>query len=137
MRLDALNLAQQLSKQLAETLVVLDVNEGLAVAHHLFHHPFRLAFFKTPVADPCTVAHVSFFDVRSQLETLELGQHAVAQVAVVLCAPHIEGFHEAEVHHFLVEQEVQSHQIGTAFLQRGAVFLNGLLGGPHSGLQLS
>ena len=80
---------------------------------------------------------MGFLNVGPQFQTLELGQHPVAQVAVVLRTAHVQGIHQPQVHHFGVEQEVQRHQIGTAFLQGGTVLLDGFFGCPNTRLQLS
>ena len=89
------------------------------------------------MADPRTVAHVRFLDVRALFQTAQLEHHPVSNVAVVFRLAGLEGLHQSEFNHLLVQHKVQGHQIRTAFLQGGAVLFDGLLGLAHSVFQFS
>ena len=52
LRLDALHFPQQFAKQLAQTVVVLDVDVGLAVANHLDHSSFWLRLSQSTSCSP-------------------------------------------------------------------------------------
>ena len=114
---NALNLLEQIAKQATKRFVILDVQICISISDHFFNDTGFSTALKTPVADPSTVAHVGLFDVGTQLQTTQLKHHAVSDVAIVFCSSCFQGFHQSQLHHFLIKHEVQRDQIGTPFFQ--------------------
>ena len=56
--LDALNFSEELPEEVAEACVVVNLNEGFAVAFDEFYNVVRRTLFDYPVGDELAIAHV-------------------------------------------------------------------------------
>ena len=125
-RLDALHLGEQLAKEAAEALIVVDAYEGLAVDCDVFNYVFGLAFFIYPLGNELAVAHVSFLYVLARLDAHELGHEAVEDVFVIfgfVCLGIVE---DAELDEFGIGEVVERKEVGARFFEGGAVGFEGV-----------
>ena len=71
-RFQALNLAQELAKKLAQLLVIIDLKVGFSLAVEALNDLLRKAFFKGPCSHHLAISHMSFFNFFSQFKTGKL-----------------------------------------------------------------
>ena len=121
--LDALNFGKQLADTVAEGRGIDHHQVGLAVAGALLD---RLGVGHQPAHDHLAVAHVIFFDLRAFADAPQLDQR-VARVGFVLRLDDvvvIGGGDDADLDQLRIGDEIETDQVGAAFLERGEVLLD-------------
>ena len=91
--------------------------------------------FVAPVGNQLAVLHVGFGILLAQLDTGELGEDAVADVAAVFSLVGLLVGQDAQLDELLVSQVVKGEEVGAGLLQRGGELLEGAGGG--AGQQLA
>ncbi len=127
LRCDALNLGEELAEEIAEGLIVVDADEGLALlVLDEFDDVVGAAFLIAPFGDELAVAHVGFLDVLAGLDAHELGHHAVENVLVVFGLVCVRIVEETDFDEFRVGEVIEREEVGACFLDGRAVSLEGV-----------
>ena len=122
--LDALHFAKELAYEFTHLLVVVNLEVGFAFTLDELYCFALLAVFENPLSDELTVAHVSFFDVLTEFDTVELSHEAVHNELVVFSLVSFRVVEDTEFDEFRVCKEVESVEVGTSFFESRAVFLH-------------
>ena len=133
--LDALHFLEQLAKEVAKLLVVVNLDIGLATTLNELDYLVLFALLQAPLADELAVAHVALLDVLARLDAGELGEQTVHDVLVILSLIGVRIVEDAQFYQFGVTQVVESEEVGTAFLEGCTVGLEGI--GVNTGEQLA
>src|SRR5690606_17120868 len=137
LRLDALQLAQELAEELAQRRVIVDDEVRLAGARAPLDDVVGPAVLVRPRGDELAVTHVVFLDALSGLDAEELLLQAIPDVAIVLGVADVDRRQEPELDELRIDHEVQRNEIGARLLERRAVIPEGLGYRADAGLELA
>ena len=129
---DPLDLTQQLAKELAQRLVVSDDEVGLAVLVHPLDNILLEPLLVDPLGHQLSVSHMGLLEVLPQRETPELPEQTVADEVVVHHPPHILRRHDTDLDQLGIQAVVERDQIRPRLLERVAIVLERLVGGPDT-----
>ncbi len=124
--LDALDFAEELSEEVAQLGVVVDLYVGLAAFLHELNHLVFLAVLKCPCGYELAVAHVGFFDVFAGFDAHELGHKAVEDILVVFGFVSVGIVEQTEFEQFGIGQIVEGEEVGACFFEGRTVGLEGV-----------
>ena len=84
LRTYALYFGEELAEEVAQGIIIVDFDVGLAVALDKLDNVVLLAVLVCPAGDELAVAHVRLLDVLARLDAHQLGHQAVEHEFVVL-----------------------------------------------------
>ena len=137
--LDALNLSEEIAKEMTHLGIVIDANKGFAFLSHQFNTGFsgllRLGLFEHPVSNQSAVAHVGFFDSVAGFDAHQLGKRSVLDVTIIggFVSVHVRS--ESEFYEFGISQIVEREEVGAGFFDGGTIGFQGV--GVGAGKELS
>ncbi len=115
--LDALDLGQQLGKEVTQFLIVVDYKIGLAVTYLLFNNIVLGTLLIAPLGNEFAVLHVGLGVGTSQFHAGELYHQTVADVVGVLSLVGILVGHDTQFNHLGICSEVETEQVCACLLQ--------------------
>ena len=137
--LDALNLCEEIAKEMTHLCIVIDANKGFAFLSHQFHTGFggllRLGLFEHPVSNQSAVTHMGFFDGVAGFDAHQLGEGSVLDVTIIggFVSVHVRS--ESEFYEFGISQIVEREEVGAGFFDGGTIGFQGV--GVGAGKELS
>ena len=115
--LDALDLGQQLGKEVTQFLIVVDHKIGLAVTNLLLNHVVLTALLIAPLGNELAVLHVGLGVGTSQLHASELHHQTVADIVGILGLVGILVGHDTQLNHLGIGCEIETEEVGACLLQ--------------------
>ena len=115
--LDALDLGQQLGKEVTQFLVVVDHKIGLAVTNLLLNHIVLTTLLIAPLGNELAVLHVSLGVGTPQFHAGKLHHQTVADIVGILGLVGILVGHDTQLNHLGIGSKVETKEVGAGLLQ--------------------
>ena len=120
---DALDLAEKLPEEVAQSAVVVDFYVSLAAALGEFDHLVLFAVLVGPAGDELAVAHVGLLDVLARLDAHELCHEAVEHIFVVFGLIGVGVVAQTEFDELGIGEIVEGEEVGAGFFEWRSVGL--------------